>query len=359
MFHKILSIIACAVFFCASAQPSVTWLNTVYNFGAFSEDNGPVSCEFSFVNTGSEPVAIVKARASCGCTAPVYSRDAVAPGDTSSVIVTYNPAGRPGAFHKYVAVDFSYPDSRQRLDIRGTVIGTPSSVTGRYPALCAGGLRLGRGAVMMGEIAKGKMKTVFLNVYNSADSALNVQFENVPSYVDMRITPSTVPAGEQASVSVFYNAASCRMYGLVTDSVTVRVNNDSCTLPLMALIREDFSSLTPEQMQKAPIAFIPETRLDFGALSSDDTPVTRQATITNNGRSKLEIRRVYTHDTGIDVSTDRTSLKPGQSAVITVTLHPEVQTGAYTDARVNVITNDPTQPDQTIRVIATAANRQN
>lgn len=353
MLHKILLIITCAVTFCASAETSVRWLDTVYNFGAFSEDNGPVSCRFSFINTGTEPVAIVKARASCGCTAPEYSRDAVAPGDTASVTVTYNPAGRPGAFHKYVAVDLSFPDSRQRLDIRGTVIGAPASVSGRYPVQCAAGLRLGRGAVMMGEIAKGKMKTIFLNVYNSSDSTLSVHFENVPAYIDMRATPSDIPPGEQASVSVFYNAATCRMYGLVTDSVTVHVNNSRCTLPVMALIREDFSSLTPEQMQKAPIAYIPDTRLDFGPLPADSAPVTRQATITNNGRSKLEIRRIYTYDAGITVSADRTTVKPGQTATITVTLDPALQTGAYTDARINIITNDPTQPDQTLRILST------
>ena len=80
-----------------SASADVTWLETTHDFGAFQEDLGPVSCQFRFVNTNPEPVAIVAARASCGCTTPQYPREAIAPGDTAVITVSYDPAKRRSA----------------------------------------------------------------------------------------------------------------------------------------------------------------------------------------------------------------------------------------------------------------------
>lgn len=83
-----------------SAFADVKWQETVYDFGAFSEEMGAVSCDFVFVNNGPDAVAVTAARASCGCTTPKYTRDVVAPGDTGHITVTYDPAGRPGRFEK-------------------------------------------------------------------------------------------------------------------------------------------------------------------------------------------------------------------------------------------------------------------
>ena len=41
---------------CLSAQPKLTWTDTTHDFGAFQEDMGAVSCTFTAINTGTEPV---------------------------------------------------------------------------------------------------------------------------------------------------------------------------------------------------------------------------------------------------------------------------------------------------------------
>ena len=102
-----------------SASADVTWLETTHDFGAFQEDLGPVSCQFRFVNTNSEPVAIVAARASCGCTTPQYPREAIAPGDTAVITVSYDPAARPGRFTKYIGVTLSDSEPMIKLYIKG------------------------------------------------------------------------------------------------------------------------------------------------------------------------------------------------------------------------------------------------
>ena len=77
-----------------SATAENHWIGgNEHDFGAFDEDTGIVYCEFLMVNETSEPIAILGARANCGCTRPEFSHDPVAPGDTLKVRVGYDPTG--------------------------------------------------------------------------------------------------------------------------------------------------------------------------------------------------------------------------------------------------------------------------
>ncbi len=347
-------ILGLAAVMAASAQPSVRWLETTHNFGAFDEDMGPVSCDFVFVNDGTEPVSITIARASCGCTAPRYSTASVAPGDSGTVSVTYDPAGRPGRFDKFVAVDFSYPSSRVKLHVVGTVVGAASSVAQRFPAPCGEALQLAKGAVMIGDVAKGQLRTVFLSGYNRSSDTIRPSAVSLPPYIDMSIEPREVPPGEQTSFIFYFRSDRCPLYGLVSDSVSISPDTGvgPCTLPVVAVVREDFSRLTPGELAKAPVARLSVPSLDFGRISRDGEPVSMTATLHNDGKRTLEVRRIYTGDAGVSVSIDRTSIKKGKSAQITVTAEPSALPGAMLNARISVITNDPANAVRTLRAVS-------
>lgn len=354
---KILSaILISAAATAAYASESVRWLETNHNFGAFDENMGRVSTVFRFVNTGTEPVSIVAARASCGCTAPDYDRAPVAPGDTATVTVTYDPAGRPGRFSKYVAVDFSYEGSRQKLTIEGTVVGNSASVAQQYPAECTSMLRLSRGAAMMGDVVKGQLKTLFLKAYNSSHDTIAPSVSNLPKYVSVTVAPERVAPGEQCSFIFYFRSDRCPLYGLVSDTVYVSpdpLSSTICPLPLTALVNEDFTKLSAKQLAKAPAIRIETPSADFGALDTGEPAIERTVEIANTGKSSLEIRRVYTATPGVSVAIDRSSLKPGKKAVITIKVKPGELTGALLNARISVITNDPTQPIATVRAVGT------
>ena len=70
----------------ASAEGQGVWLEQKHDFGAFDEGLGTVYCDFRLVNTGNEPIAIINARANCGCTRPEYSRDPIAPATLPSYV---------------------------------------------------------------------------------------------------------------------------------------------------------------------------------------------------------------------------------------------------------------------------------
>lgn len=113
----------------ANGADDVTWLSNVYDFGAFDEDTKEKVAVFEMVNTTDEPVAIISATATCGCTVPKYSEEEVAPGDTARIVVSYDPLGRPGRFKKQVYVRTSASPERHKLTLQGTVIGSAETVT--------------------------------------------------------------------------------------------------------------------------------------------------------------------------------------------------------------------------------------
>lgn len=345
-------LLACAAGLTLSGQVSVVWNELTHNFGAFDEDDGPVTFDFVFVNTGSEPVAVTAARPSCGCTAPRFSLAPVAPGDSGTVSVTYDPQGRPGRFDKYVAVDFSEAGNRVKLHVVGTVVGATGSVERRYPVLCGGQLRLSHGAVMFGEVLKDRMSTSYITAYNGGHDTLRPALGDLPPFLSGTFEPAAIPPGEQATLMLFFRSDRTPLYGLVADSIWVEPGKgERCALAVTALVKEDFARLTPGQLQKAPRGRLESTSVDFGILSRTRAPETRAATLHNEGSNTLTVRRIYTTDPGITATIDKESIKKGKSATISVTVDPSRLPGSLLNARINIITNDPDNPVRQLRAV--------
>lgn len=101
---------------------SIVFDKKVYDFGTIHESKGPVSCEFKFSNDGTAPLVIISASAGCGCTKPSFEGEPIAPGESSTIKVTYNPKGRPGEFNKNVTIRTNDPKNRKVvLKITGVV----------------------------------------------------------------------------------------------------------------------------------------------------------------------------------------------------------------------------------------------
>lgn len=82
---------------------TIQFMEEEYNFGTIKQGE-VVSHTFKFKNTGSEPLIITDAKASCGCTVPKKPNDPVAPGEVGELVVEFNSAGKSGAQTKQVTV---------------------------------------------------------------------------------------------------------------------------------------------------------------------------------------------------------------------------------------------------------------
>ena len=104
----------------AENYAEITFDTLRYDFGKFSKDNAVVKCSFPFTNTGTAPLIIHQAFASCGCTVPTYTKEPVKPGERGVIDVTYNGTDKfPGHFQKTVTVRSNAINEVVRLTIEG------------------------------------------------------------------------------------------------------------------------------------------------------------------------------------------------------------------------------------------------
>lgn len=98
---------------------TVEWISLIHDFGEINLKE-PATATFEFTNNGSEPVAILAVKSSCGCTVTDYSKEPVLPTKSSSVSATYD-SKRIGTFQKAITVTMN--DNKQyRLTLKGTVV---------------------------------------------------------------------------------------------------------------------------------------------------------------------------------------------------------------------------------------------
>jgi len=103
----------------ATPQDSIIFTSTVHDYGTIVQASDG-TCEFKFTNKGKAPIVLNDVKASCGCTAPEWTRTPVAPGSVGTIKVTYNTS-IVGAFAKSITVNSNAVNSPLVLIIKGTV----------------------------------------------------------------------------------------------------------------------------------------------------------------------------------------------------------------------------------------------
>ncbi|MBL4650402.1 MAG: DUF1573 domain-containing protein [Aureispira sp.] len=99
---------------------SIVFEKTIHNFGTLKE-GASVSYTFEFKNTGNKPLLISNAKGSCGCTVPKWPKEAIAPGASGEIQVTFNSRGKHGKQHKSVTLTANTDPANTRLYIKADV----------------------------------------------------------------------------------------------------------------------------------------------------------------------------------------------------------------------------------------------
>lgn len=106
----------------APAEEVLQLKESAHEFGLIPQGK-PVYYNFEIVNTGNIPLKLDNVQASCGCTTPEWSHDAIAPGATAQIKVGYNAAAI-GGFEKSITITYNTTQSKL-LTIKGTVWKAP------------------------------------------------------------------------------------------------------------------------------------------------------------------------------------------------------------------------------------------
>lgn len=333
-----------------TVNPGISFEKVVHNFGKIKEEGGKVQYDFKFVNTGGSPLLIENVRATCGCTAPSWTREPIPPGGSGYVRAIFNPAGRPSAFTKYLYVTANSDPAVTRLTITGEVLSKPRTIEDDY-RYSMGGLRLKANHLAFGNVTHTGKKDYQLEVINTSGEPLTLGFDRVPGHMRITFEPDVLKPMQKGVIRATYDASARKDWGMVIDRVYVSVNGESdrnYRLVVSANITEDFSSLTPEQMANAPVATVDDPEVNFGRLRQDQR-FEHSFVLSNTGRSTLYIRKIKASCGCTAVQPEKKQVEPGESVQIKTVFNPAGKRGNQ-NKNVTIITNDPKHSNIILRI---------
>ena len=335
-------------------EPVITFQKTEHDFGKIHEEDGRVSVVFEFKNEGMSPLVLSNVRASCGCTTPTWTKEPVEPGQTGSITVTYNPNGRPGRFQKTVTITSNAKEPTVKVYIKGEVIPKAAQPVNKY-TVAVGELSMKSKMLDLGTLKKGEVKGGELEYANlsKADHTVELATNAADAFLGSQVTLATVKP-EQVGQFVFsFDTKAPKLYGPVEAYAYVVVDgkkeiSDAFKLTIKANVVEDFSALTVEEKQQAPIIEV-NNELTVGNKLASGKSYKYVITVKNSGVNPLEIRRAYSSESRLAIKAPK-AIKSGKKAALNVTINTKgLEPGTYT-REVVIISNDFKQSVKKVRL---------
>jgi hypothetical protein len=167
------------------------------------------------------------------------------------------------------------------------------------------------------------------------------------------VTPATIKQGEKAKIIINYDASKKNDWGFVYDQISMILNDKKdkeYKLTVTATIEEDFTRWTIPQIQNAPTISLDRQIIEAGKIKQGEKK-TYKVKLTNNGKSKLLIRKIDTGASVLLTADAPKEINAGASADLTVTFDTKGQSGEQSKS-ITLITNDPKNSQIIIRLKA-------
>lgn len=326
-----------------TVAPKISFNEEIHDFGKFQEADGKVTHTFEFINSGGSDLIVQNVSASCGCTAPQWTREPVPPGGKGFVAATYDPSGRPGAFRKYVTVISNSNPGNVRLTITGEVAAKPKTIEDDY-RYAMGPMRLKSNHLAFGNLKNTQTDEKRLEVVNTSDQPVSIEFERVPKHITISAEPATLKPNEKGFLVASYNAPVRNDWGFVIDRMGLKINGVSernYSLVVSANIEEDFAALSAEELARAPVLKVDNPEFQFGKINQGEKKE-HTFVLTNSGKSDLHIRKVSASCGCTAVQPEKNIITPGESVNIKTVFNSAGKVGNQ-NKTVTIITNDPKQ----------------
>ena len=103
-----------------SKSTEMTFEKVEHDFGKINQGD-KVDYNFKFKNTGTADLIISSAKGSCGCTVPEYPKEAVKPGESGEIKVSFNSDGKSGEQSKTVSIFANTVKGTEILTIKASI----------------------------------------------------------------------------------------------------------------------------------------------------------------------------------------------------------------------------------------------
>ncbi len=324
---------------------------THWNFGEIAEDGGDVSHTFVMRNKGESPIVIIDASGSCGCTTSSYPTKPIMPGESSEVVVVYNPMDRPFDFSTTVRLLTSESAEPIKLSVSGSVIPRKRSIEEEYPFDMGERLRFSANYIPLSYIEHGVMRGSSVAYVNNSDRSVKLELRPKlsTSIFEIEYAESVEPR-QQGVINFSYLAPEgSALYGAVMDSFDVYVNGEKSRYPFTVLghVTDNFTAITPESSPRGVIAL---RRVSVGTIKRRGGVVVAQNTIENIGLEPLIVRHIDI-DSGLELSIESgVEIASGETLTFEIRVDPSRFDYDMFTKSIVFTTNDAEQPMQRVRV---------
>lgn len=272
------------------------------------------------------------------------------PGDSGNIKVQFNPMNKPGRFNRSIIVSATGNPSSQVIRLLGEIIPREKTPEELYPREI-GPLRLRSNHISFGSVIPESFITDSLEVINLSGEDLDVSFSGIPQNVTISAVPRLLKSGEKGLFIASFDAGLLNDWGVVTSNFRVLINGMSESrniIYISANIQEDFSTLSDEEKERAPVINFKNQVFDFGQIKHGES-VEHDFVFENAGKTDLVIRRVRSGCGCTAIKPEKTLLKPGEISSIKAVFNSRGFNGRQTKG-ITVISNAPSSPNIVLRI---------
>ena len=307
--------------------------------------NQPASYTVELQNTSAKRIEIKDIDTGCGCTTANYTKDKLMPNAKANVTLTFD-AKQLGHFSRVVRV-FTEPDrggTPAEITVRGVVVTKIENYSGEYPCRM-GSLLADKDNVEFDDVNKGQKLTQEIHIMNPSSQNASPVVLRLPSYLTAEVTPKVLGPRQKGIIKLTLHSNKLLSYGLNQTTVYLGKNRSDKVSPEKVITVS--AILLPPALAKDDVKRAVAPHLDMSRKYIDMAPLAQKSkykdevTLTNNGRSALDIQSLQLFTTGINVSLDKKRINPGETAKLTVTCKAKDLKKLRVRPRILMITNDP------------------
>ena len=335
----------------AAAQPQMKFDRQSQDFGTILWSN-PATAEFKVTNTGNSLLVLNEVDASCACTAVEWPEKGVQPGETASIKAIFD-AKALGTFYKEIEIKSNASEEPVYLQMTGRVVANADDVTNTDGfEVVMGDVRINKDAIEFDQVSKGTDPIEELLVLNTSRAPFEPILMHVPDYLEVNCYPEKIPAGRTGRIRIKLLTEKLHDMGLTQTSVYFtrnfgdKVGSDN-EIPVSVILLPDFSNLSTLSKTNAPRMALSTTELNILLKGKSKGKAT--LTITNSGKSNLEINRLQVLSDAVSVSIPKKLVPAGQTITMKVS-YDKSRAKKNRKPAILVITNDPEHAEEIIHI---------
>jgi hypothetical protein len=333
-----------------STLPKLIWKVNRIDIGTVLEEQGLQTAEFEFTHTQDSLFFIKDIWLECGCTTVEYTKDTLKVGGSGKVKVSFDPTSSSGFFSKLIVVTGNLKGMQDSLYLEGISIPYPSDLRRAYPEVKGQlGFRLKK--VNMGDVFDNEPKIKYVEFFNMGEELLDkgALRSETPPYIQISQVQQFVRPKERGLLMIRYDSKLRNDLGFFEDNISLNwedVPDSGIELEIIADLFEYFPPISKNELNDVPQLLIAQKEIDLREISSK-TVVRRIVTISNQGRTLLEIRKIQGNCECLKIEAPKTTLAPGEQMELALTLDPIGRRG-IDQRNIYIFSNDPVNPVQLI-----------